>query len=967
MLAGAGTAAAADVSRSFWHSRPAGQLPDGAPNVAVFRSVGVQLDAARSHLAPARRNGPAVTLALPMPDGRFAEFLLVDSRTLPDALQQKYPDIISLAGTDGAGSKARVDVSGQGLRAMISGPEGVWMVEPELPGSDRYISYRRSDAARSEPFRCEVHGDVDADHDHALFAEPQIMTETGATQREFRAAVAANHNYVAAVCPGNLTVACGLAAVTTAMNRVNQVYETELGVHMTLVPNNDLIIYPTAAGDPYSNGSGALNENVTNLAAVIGNENFDIGHVFTTGSGGVAGLRVTCTSSKARGTTGLGNPTGDPFYIDYVSHEMGHQFGGNHTFNSVTSYCNGNRAGSAAYEPGSGSTIQGYAGICGADNLQSNSDPYFHAKSLEEINTWLGGTGGACAAGTPSDDAAPVIDPASLPPAGLTIPMQTPFALSAVATDADGDPLTYNWEQYDLGPATTLAQGDTGSGPIFRSFNATASGTRTFPRMETVLGAPFAKGEAWPATDRNLSFRVTVRDNHDVPAAPQFGRTVSANGIQIAVTTSAGPFLVTRPNEAMTWGRGEPHRVNWDVAGTDVSPVACASVAIDLSVDGGTTFDTPLAAGVPNTGSAIITVPAVADTTTARVRVRCDGNVFFDVSDVDFTIAAVGDPEPVGPVASVSPTALAFTVDAGQTTSATLTLGNAGDAGSTLDFTIAESSDACASTGDVAWLSASPTGGSVPGQDSETIDIGLDATLLGVGTHTSSLCVQTNDPLHALLVVPVELTVTAPADDVIFADGFEAAAVAQPVQDPSFEETGYDGGPNPYWSGSDTNPDADPDATPLYSVEYEIPTHTGDWTVWFGGWQGGAEVQTVSQTVTIPAGTPRYLNYWRFISEVPAAEATLSVGIDGTVVETVDLDAASADADFVARSIDIGAYADGDAHLIEFRFQYTDAGSVGIDGNTFIDDVTIDDTPATLRPIGPPRSRDAVRMRKSGR
>ena len=494
---------------------------------------------------------------------------------------------------------------------------------------ENYISYYTKDYIKSGAnFECELIADPDKIKEIEYLVGDGNLTPTGPQLRTYRLANAATGEYTAFF---GGTVAAGLAAVVTSVNRVDGVYETEAAIRMVLVANNDLIIYTNSSTDPYTNNNGGtmLGQNISNLSSVIGNANFDIGHVFSTGGGGVAYLGCVCTSSKAGGVTGSAAPVGDPYDIDYVAHEMGHQFGGNHTFNSVAGSCGGgNRSASAAYEPGSGSTIMAYAGICPPDNLQSHSDPFFHVKSFDEIVAYTNsGSGNGCAVITATGNNAPTV---TVPAGGFYIPKSTPFSLTGSASDPDGDPLTYLWEEFDLGPAGSPGS-PSGNAPIFRSWIPTTSPTRYFPRLQNLLNNTTVIGELLPTYTRVLTFRLSARDNK------VGGGGVDYAQVQFNVDGNSGPFLVTSPNTNVNWAGNSMQTVTWNVTNTNAAPVNCANVNILLSIDGGQTFSTILAANTANDGTESVTIPNTPSTT-SRIKVEAVGNIFFDLSNVNFTI-----------------------------------------------------------------------------------------------------------------------------------------------------------------------------------------------------------------------------------------------------------------------------------------------------------------------------------------
>jgi len=594
---------------------------------------------------PDELSGQSLEIDLPMPDGSLAAYLIYESGIMQPGLAAKFPEIKSyvVRGIDHPGSAGRVDISSKGFRGMIATPFGRVFIDPETIGSNRYLARTNDAQSHSHGFQCGVYN-LDANKQSPLRAFKRESTNSyriPGSITAYRLAVSATPEYVAAVSTAAPSLSEAMAEINTAINRVNQIYERDLGIKLFLVADNDkLIDVQGNANFDNSNGPLLLSQNQNWIDSQIGSSSYDVGHIFSTGGGGVAQLGSVCGSSKAQGVTGLQDPTGDMFYIDFVAHELGHQFGGNHTFNGSTGSCGGNpsnRNGSTAFEPGSGSTIMAYANICGGENLQTESEATFHAGSIAEINAFVAdtNTGGSCAtilATTPANT-----DPVAADAIDRTIPMGTPFSLTGSATDVDGDTLSYQWDQLDAGTVPTTAatfNSDQGNNPLFRSNVPQTIAVRHFPSLANQLSLSSETGQILPVLARTLTFRMTARDCKSGQAF---------DDVRVTVDASSGPFRVTSHGAGTSPFNGTTQQiVSWNVANTDMAPVNCATVDIDLltfSADKSTFADTRLATAVANNGTALVTI-GDKSASTARFRVSCSDsdNVFYDISDADLNI-----------------------------------------------------------------------------------------------------------------------------------------------------------------------------------------------------------------------------------------------------------------------------------------------------------------------------------------
>jgi subtilisin-like proprotein convertase family protein len=581
---------------------------------------------------------PDLSFSIPYPDGSFHDFQLEESPIMAPALAKKYPNIKTYSGKNPkTGETVRLDLSKKGFHAMVYSNKGVFFIDPIQNQTQDYQIYYKKDLKR-DPKKVNFEELDPIIVDQSQFQRMQSMVATGSVQkpsgsqlRTYRIAVAATGEYTQ--FHGG-TVEDGLAAIVTTMNRVNSIYEKEIAVRMVLVENNDEIIFTNSDTDPFTvNDVGILiDENQAVLDSIVGNQNYDIGHNFSTAAGGLAGLGVVCRSnSKGKGVTGINQPIGDPFDVDYVSHEIGHQFGAPHTFNGTVSSCGQNRSANSAYEPGSGSTIMAYAGICGSDNIQNNSDPYFHTASLDFMNAYIqDNVGNNCAEITDTGNGLPIVEAGQ---GGFTIPISTPFQLNGSATDPDGDQLTYTWEQFDLGPAGSPNL-PVDNAPLFRSFSPTTDSFRIFPQISDIINGTQTKGEILPDYARDLNFRLTVRDNQTIAA-------VDYDEISFSVTDQAGPFTVD--SISGDYNGFNIITVNWEVNNTNIDPVNAEFVDIYLSTDGGQTFTEKVLENTQNDGSEPIELPNI-NTNQAKIKVMASNNIFFNISPDVFTITETTEP-----------------------------------------------------------------------------------------------------------------------------------------------------------------------------------------------------------------------------------------------------------------------------------------------------------------------------------
>ncbi len=634
-----------------------------------FKLYALDLAQLKSQLqsAPSRHDGAVSNVIMPFPDadGKMSHYRIYEASVMHPELAARYPEIGSYVGqgVEDPSVSIRFSVTLFGLHVMRFGTNGTSYIDPYTSDNSRYIVYEKRNLPPSTVHQCLVE---DEPVEMASRMEESLLANDGIF-RIYRLAMASTVEYstfhVNAAGVGSGTTAQKKAAVLAAMNvtmtRINGIYERDMSLTMQLVPNNDAIIFITT--DSFSNDDAGqlINQSQSVIDATIGPANYDIGHTVSTGGGGLAQSPSVCLSGKARGITGSPSPVGDAYDIDFVAHEIGHQFGASHTFNGIGGNCTtGTRAPAYAVEPGSGSTIMAYAGICSAVDVQPNSDDHFHAVSIGQMMNHVQGAGG-CSTNVPNNNTPPVVNAGP----NYTIPNGTAFILKGTASDVNGDVLTYCWEQTntEISPTASSSPSPTNTvGPNFRSNSPSISPNRYMPNLQSVLDGNLAPTwEVIPTVARSMNFALTVRDNR----TPNGGQT---NRDDMTVTfASVGPFKVTSPSvENVTWIQGTTQTVTWDVAGTTANGINTSNVNILLSTDGGLTFSTVLAANTANDGSETITVPNVA-APYCRIMIEPVGNIYYAVSKsiaIGYTVEVVNTcntytANPGTPIAAQNPPA----------------------------------------------------------------------------------------------------------------------------------------------------------------------------------------------------------------------------------------------------------------------------------------------------------------------
>jgi hypothetical protein len=592
-------------------------------------------------------NDSKIILTFPNRKGELQHFRIIEAPIMTPELAAKFPMIKTYIGqgVEDPTAVLNLSIGTDGLHAMIrAAGKAPFFIDPYNKDRTKYICYSKADLPTQSQFVCGVTDDRHATgHGGSTIGTRNIID---GVMRTYNLVVATTIEYSAfhltnqSIASGASTAtkkAAVLSAIVATINRVKGIFETEFSATFVLNANQDLVIFIDSDNFTDNNASALINESQTEIDNIIGNANYDVGHTFSTGGGGLASLGGICTATqKARAITGSSSPINDSYDVDFVAHEMGHHFGANHTYNGTgAGNCNTSVSSTAA-EPGGGTTIMAYAGICASLNVQNNSDAYFHILSLKEVNNRFTNTGNftnpaylQCASNTNTGNQEPIANAGN----DYTIPNGTAFVLSGSANDSDGDALTYCWDQLDLAqPNVYPLASTTTTGPLYRSVTPTANPSRFMPAFETVYnGSVQSTWEVTPTVARSLNFNLTARDNR-----ADGGQSTSSD--MVVTVAAVGPFQVTSQNTVETWATGESKTILWDVAGTTANGINVANVEITLVNSSGTVLST-LAASTPNDGSESITVPNVTNSDT-RIQVTAIGNVFYALNSAIIALNA---------------------------------------------------------------------------------------------------------------------------------------------------------------------------------------------------------------------------------------------------------------------------------------------------------------------------------------
>lgn len=582
----------------------------------------------------------SIEITVPNASGVLEKFSIHEDSNFEPELQAKYPEIRSYSGTGITDATAVLNFSMSpfGIQTMIT-RKGNQMefIEKDAENDDLYVIFDSKNKLKERfPFSCTT---TDQSSLSKKSSQTAKIVSSDKKFRTLRLALSCTGEY-AAYFGG--TVNAALAAMNATMTRVNGVYNRDLAVKLLIIANNNLIVYTNASTDPYSNFDVGVGSNNTagtwgselqnNLTSVIGNANYDIGHLFgANGGGGNAGcIGCVCDSGKGSAYTSPSNniPKGDTFDIDFVAHEMGHQLGANHTFSYDI------EGTGVSVEPGSGSTIMGYAGITTDYDVELHSDDYFSFASISQIQNNLATK--TCPVTTVVSAAAPTVNAG----ADYTIPKGTAFVLKG--TGSSSAAVTYTWEENDSATSASddlsTAVSTKTNGPLFRSLPPSSSPIRYMPSYENVAaGRLMSKWESVSMVARTLHFVLTARDN----GAEGLAQTISDEMV-VNVNAAAGPFEIISQNvDDLSWFQTTNQTITWNVNGTNMLP-GSSKVNIKLSTDNGATFPIILASAVANDGSEMITVPNVSSQF-CRILIEPTDNIFYAINSKKFAIGYIAE------------------------------------------------------------------------------------------------------------------------------------------------------------------------------------------------------------------------------------------------------------------------------------------------------------------------------------